>query len=105
VVERTPRARRDEEGGLLSDERTLERLYTLTLKSFSDQPLRVELIENIPISEVDDIKVALHPQISKGSEVNPDTGFLSWKVKVPAMGEVERLFGYRVSLPEGWKVR
>ena len=105
LVTREPLKRTDEEGGLLDDEQTLSRSYQLTLKSFADEALKVELLENVPISESRDIKVALDPKTSKGYTLDGETGFLSWQVKLPAMAEEQRRFGYIVKLPDDWKVR
>lgn len=105
LVTREPLKRTDEEGGLLDDEQTLSRSYQLTLKSFAEEALKVELLENVPISERRDIKVALDPKTSKGYTLDGETGFLSWQVKLPAMAEERRRFGYLVKLPDDWKVR
>ncbi|MCA9548366.1 MAG: DUF4139 domain-containing protein, partial [Myxococcales bacterium] len=91
--------------GFLSSTRTLPRELAFTLKSRTRTAATVELRENIPVSKVDDIKVKLDKeQTTKGYALDSLTGLLTWPVKLSGNGEAEVKLGYRIELPEDWKI-
>lgn len=95
---------KDESAGLLSSDRTMMRRFKILVKSVHDKQLKVEVLDNIPISEVSDLKVKLDKkQTTKGFKLDPVTGFVRWELKVKPVEERRLDFVYQLTLPEDWK--
>ena len=95
---------KDESAGLLSSDRTMMRRFKILVKSVYDKPLKVEVLDNIPISEVSDLKVKLDKkQTTEGFKLDPVTGFVRWELKVKPAEERRLDFVYQLTLPEDWK--
>jgi hypothetical protein len=74
------------------------------VKSVHDKRLKVEVLDNIPISEVSELKVKLDKkQTTEGFKLDPMTGFVRWELKVKPFEEQRLDFVYQLTLPEDWK--
>ncbi len=60
--------------------------YDIELKSFKESEEEVVIKENIPVSELKEVKVKLKDETTKGYEFDEKEGIVSWKVKV-SMGD------------------
>jgi uncharacterized protein (TIGR02231 family) len=60
--------------------------YDIELKSFKENEEEVVIKENIPVSELKEVKVKLKDETTKGYELDEKEGIVSWKVKV-SMGD------------------
>jgi len=95
---------KDESAGLLSSDRTMMRRFKILVKSVHDKRLKVEVLDNIPISEVSELKVKLDKkQTTEGFKLDPMTGFVRWELKVKPFEERRLDFVYQLTLPEDWK--
>ncbi|MCA9561076.1 MAG: DUF4139 domain-containing protein, partial [Myxococcales bacterium] len=96
---------RTREPGFLSSTRTLPRAYALTVRSTAAAPATIEVQENIPVSKVDAVKVELSKKTTTdGYALDPLTGLLTWPVEVRPGGDATVKVGYRIQLPDDWKV-
>ncbi len=75
----------------------------ISVRNSKDQPIEIEVLDQVPVSEHEDIKVSLKE--SSGAQYNRQTGMLTWKLQLGA-GAAETLrFVYEVEYPEGKKIR
>ena len=105
-VERILEQEKDKEAGLLENDQSLVRLFKINLRSSSKKTQRVEVVDNIPVSEIEDVLVKLNKKkTTKGYKLTPKTGFITWDISLKPLAKEEVLFGYTVKLPEDWKIR
>jgi uncharacterized protein (TIGR02231 family) len=96
---------RTREPGFLSSTRTLPRAYAMKVRSSGGRPVVVELRDQLPVSKSDDVKVSIDTErTTPGFQHDKLTGRLTWPVTVPASGEGEVKLGYRIKLPDDWKL-
>jgi len=98
--------RNESSSGLLTSTKTDEREYKITVKNGHDSEMNVVVEDQIPVSEVDGIKVELLPDAAVPSEQNvrDHRGVLAWKFLAAAGESREINFGWRVSRPAEKKV-
>ncbi len=93
-VDRKPR--------LLGSKRTLTHAYRIELTNRSDEPRTVILVENIPVSQRDEIEVEI------GRDTRPDErdddGFLRWQVALEPGQRREIDFAFSISYPKDWSL-
>lgn len=96
---------RTREPGFLGSTRTLPRAYALIVRSTAGAPATIEVQENIPVSKVAEVKVELSKKTTTaGYALDPLTGLLTWPVEVKPGGDATVKVGYRIQLPDDWKV-
>ena len=77
----------EREKGLFGSARRFKYGYRLTLGAYGKQASsEVELIEQIPVSEMDDVRVTVDPNTAPGYELAAQDGRLTWKLR-PTPGE------------------
>ena len=88
--------------GLLRRQQKLERGYRITLNNRHDRALSVTVLDRLPVSRDERIKVELSPASTVPAERDVDgrLGVLAWTTELKAGGEDEIRFGYVVSWPE-----
>ena len=97
---------KDKEVGLLEGRKSLLRRFKIKLKSSSKETQRIELTENLPVSEVEDIRVTLNKtKTSTGFKYQPQTGLLTWDLKLKPLKSRELTFAYEVNVPKSWQVK
>ncbi|MFP2925462.1 mucoidy inhibitor MuiA family protein, partial [Pyxidicoccus sp. 3LG] len=72
--------------GLFNDKQRFRYAYRFQLTNLRSRPEKVELSEHIPVSELDDVKVALEPGSTAGHTLAAQDGIVTWKVAL-APGE------------------
>jgi uncharacterized protein (TIGR02231 family) len=96
-VDRTP--------GFLQRTRRFERAYRIELVSAATGPVTVEVRENVPVSRMDDVRVALEEKkTTAGYTLDEERGILSWEVSIPAGATAEVDVGFTVRLPDHWEL-
>jgi uncharacterized protein (TIGR02231 family) len=91
--------------GLLSSTVKLPRLYAITVHNRTRSKATVEVRESIPVSKIDDVKVVvLKKKTTKGFEHDAVRGMMTWSTTVKANSQQEVTLGYRINLPEDWKM-
>lgn len=92
----------DRKPRLLGSKRTLTHAYRIELTNRTDGPRTVTLVENIPVSQRDEIQVDL------GKDTRPDErdddGFLRWQVPLDPGQKKEIPFGFSISYPKDWSL-
>ncbi|MBI5543100.1 MAG: mucoidy inhibitor MuiA family protein [Deltaproteobacteria bacterium] len=68
--------------GVLGNTRKLTYAYKIELASYAAKPTEVTLQEQVPVSQMDDVKVVIDPKTTPGYELAKEEGFLTWKVSV-----------------------
>lgn len=88
--------------GVLGRARRHRFAYRLEVQSFLGRAEEVELSEHVPVSEIDDVKVALDPRTSGGYELKAADGIVTWRVSLRA-GEQRNLeLRYAVDVPASY---
>ncbi|HEY9722361.1 MAG TPA: mucoidy inhibitor MuiA family protein [Oscillatoriaceae cyanobacterium] len=96
-VERKRLKKNTGEGGLLKKERFAEYRYELVLTSYKQAPQSVVVIEPVPQSTQEDIRVKLGEMNVAAKQDEP--GQLSWEVQVVPREPQKLTWGYRVEYP------
>jgi uncharacterized protein (TIGR02231 family) len=88
------------ETGLISSSKTDSRSYRLTVKSMHERAIALSIVDQIPVSENQEIKVDLTSKTAPTKQnVDDKRGVLSWETKLEPDQEQVVEFGYRVSWP------
>jgi len=97
---------RDRDPSFLSSTKHLVRAYHTTLTSHARGRENVEVRENIPVSQIDDVKVELSAkQTTPGYALDARRGFLTWTIAVNSGEERAVDLAYTIHLPDAWQVR
>jgi len=90
------------DSGLFNSARRYHYDYRFELANHRPGEQVVELSEHIPVSELEDVTVALEEKTTAGYELKPADGLVTWKVKL-APGETKTLeLIYRVDVPASY---
>lgn len=88
--------------GLFSGTRRHNYAYRFELQSFLDRPEQIEIAEHIPVSELSDIKVELHPSTSPGFALAAQDGIVRWRIPLRP-GEARTVsLAYFVDVPSSY---
>ncbi|MDG1572881.1 mucoidy inhibitor MuiA family protein [Robiginitalea sp. M366] len=79
--------------------RVLDRTYTLELKNNGTQPVRVRLLDRIPISQNKEIRVT--DQETGNAAYDKEKGILEWVLELAPRQQDVRQFGFQVRYPRG----
>jgi uncharacterized protein (TIGR02231 family) len=78
------------------------RAWEISVRNTKDRPIYIEVMDQIPVSQNEDIKVSL--KRASGANVDSQTGMLTWQFQLGA-GEVRNLqFEFEVEYPRGKQV-
>ena len=93
------------ESGIISASKTDTRNYRITVKSMHERPIAVTVLDQIPVSQNNDIKVELLGKTAPTKRnVDDKRGVLAWEMKVAPDEEKVVEFGYRTTWPAAKKV-
>ena len=87
--------------GIISSAKTDEREYKITVRSGHERPIRVTIEDQVPASEIEDIKVEILPVTTPPTErdVRDRRGVLAWSFDA-APGETREIkLGWRLRWP------
>jgi uncharacterized protein (TIGR02231 family) len=94
--------------GVFSKDTVHERAYRITLKNHRDRPVDVRLLDQVPVSHDEELKVeitensvALAKLPPREEETNKARGVLEWRLGVGAKQETDLRFAWRVAHPRG----
>lgn len=85
-------------GGKISQSRG----YRINVRNRKDQPVRLVVKEQIPVSADDDITVKA--DLSAGAQLDPETGIVSWELALPPRGEAGVSLEYTVKAPRSSRI-
>jgi uncharacterized protein (TIGR02231 family) len=94
------------EAGLITSSKTDQRSYRVTVKNTHERAIALTILDQIPVSQNQDIKVELIGKTAP-SRRDPDEkrGVLAWDAKLEPGEERQVEFGYRVTWPAGKNVK
>jgi uncharacterized protein (TIGR02231 family) len=90
--------------GSFGSKKKLLHRYVIQVGNWTRRWQTIRVVENVPVSQVSDIKVALSADTTKPTTWNKTDGILTWEVKVPARGKKKLILDYTVSLPKSYVV-
>jgi uncharacterized protein (TIGR02231 family) len=93
--------KQESQTGIISSAKVDEREFKITLRNGHDAPVHVALEDQIPVSEIDDVKVELLPVTTPPSErdVKDRRGVLAWNFDAAPGESREIKLGWRVRWP------
>ena len=92
----------DREPRLLGSKRSLSHAFRVELTNRTGEPRTVTLVENIPVSQREEIQVELARDTLP--DERDDDGFLRWNVALEPGERREIPFGFSVSYPKDWNL-
>lgn len=101
-VERTVVDELVKEQGLFGGKQRFRYAYRLDLANYRPGPEEIEVTEQLPVSELEDVKVALEEKTTPGHEVNAAEGFISWRVKLAPAEKRSLELAFHVDVPSGY---
>jgi len=95
----------DKDPRFLSSTKKMIRGFRVELANRSARSQTIEVRENIPVSKIEDVHVAIDERTTKGYALDEHQGFLTWQVPLAsgASGQVD--LAYTIALPDDWKVQ
>ena len=79
--------------------------YDIELKSFKDKSELVSIKENIPVSELKEVKVRLKDKTTKGYELDEKEGIVEWKVNINTGEKKHFLLYYEIEAPKSFNLK
>jgi Tfp pilus assembly protein PilZ len=77
-------------------------MYEVAVRNNRDVPIRIEVFDQVPISNSNDISVTAD-ELS-GSEKNIETGEVVWNMSIAPAGVQSKQLGYTVKYPKNMNV-
>src|SRR5262249_28540112 len=105
-VARTLLRKNESSSGLISTTRIDEREFKITVRNGHDAPIRVMVEDQLPVSEIEDVKIETLPSTTSPTERDTRNrrGVLAWSFTAAA-GELKEInFGWRVRWPDGKQI-
>jgi uncharacterized protein (TIGR02231 family) len=88
------------EKGMISSSKTDTRAFKVTVKNMHERAITLAILDHIPVSQQQDIKVVLTGRTPPTKlDVNDKRGVLTWETKLEADQEQIIEFGYQVTWP------
>lgn len=101
-VKRVPLEELKREAGLFNSKVRFTYGYRIELANYSKQAREVEVWEGLPVSELDDVSVAVGEKTTSGYQMNPADGIAKWKVKLGAQAKQNVELAYKVDVPSSY---
>jgi hypothetical protein len=90
------------ESGLLSKHEISEYTVTIEVANPGRQPLRLRVLDQVPVTDDKDLEVKLIRTTPAVTERDPVKGKLEWQLTVPASGKATVSFVYTLDRPKGY---
>jgi uncharacterized protein (TIGR02231 family) len=101
-VKRTTVEEVHREEGLLGGMRHHRYQYVIDVGNYLANAQDVQITEQIPVSELDDVKVVIDPRTTGGYRLDRDDGLLTWRLKL-APGQKRQLrLAFRIEVPASY---
>ena len=101
-VKRTVVAEVQRVEGLLGGQRHHRYEYKLEVANYLGRPEELELTEQVPVSELDDVKVVIDPRTTAGYGQSRDDGLLTWTLKLAPGQKRELALVFRIEAPSSY---
>lgn len=98
--------RKTGEVGLLSSSTTDTRTFKITIKNGHARPISIRVLDQLPVSANDEIKVEMLTTSNKPTEIDLDNkrGVYAWDLQLEPQAESSINFGYLVSWPKDKRI-
>jgi uncharacterized protein (TIGR02231 family) len=105
-VVRTMLRKNESSSGLISTTKIDEREFKMTVRNGHDAPIRVMVEDQLPVSEIEDVKVEVLPSTTPPTERDTRNrrGVLAWGFTAGPSELKEITFGWRVRWPDGKQI-
>ena len=101
-VKRTVNEELKRDTGLFNGNKRFTYAYTFEVANYGKAPIDVALSEHLPVSEMNDILVAVGEKTTAGYQLDHQDGIAKWKVSLKA-GEKKKVdFAFRVDVPSSY---
>ena len=106
IVERIETDKKEGETGLISASKTDQRNSVTTIKNLHDFPMQVKIVDRLPVSNHEDIKVRMLAGSTIPAETDEDEkrGIVNWVFDLEEGAEEKIKFGYTVSWPKAMEI-
>ena len=95
----------DKKAGVFSSTKHILRSFRTTITNRSGGTEAVELRENIPVSQIDDVKVeVMSKETTPGYQLDARRGFMTWSVPLKSGEWRYTDISYAIHLPDAWQV-
>jgi uncharacterized protein (TIGR02231 family) len=104
-VERKVVDQKERAAAFLSSTKHIVYAYRLVLANRARSAETVELRENIPVSQIDEVKVELIGKLTTaGYQWDARRGFVTWPVRLDSGQSRDTDLAYAIALPDSWQV-
>jgi uncharacterized protein (TIGR02231 family) len=101
-VKRTTVEELHRDKGLLGGVRHHRYEYTVEVGNYLGRPQEVEITEQVPVSELDDVKVVIDAKTTTGYRLGKDDGLLVWRLKLAAGEKRQLRLAFRIEAPDSY---
>lgn len=88
--------------GLFQDKLRFRYGYAFELANYAKGPVEVQLVDQLPVPEVDDVLVSVGDATTPGYERNKADGRVTWKVKLAPQEKKPLRFDFLVDVPKSY---
>ena len=92
-----------ERGFLVNKRRRAEYSYKIALQNQKDVPVRLEVVEPVPVSRREDVVISLSGA-AKTHVREGEPGAVTWAITLPPGGRKEIVWGYAVEWPQDLRI-
>ncbi len=105
-VKRAEVKRLSGEEGIITTSNVDTRAYDINVKNLHDFAIPVQVLDQLPVSTVEDITVEVLPSMTQPSikDFEKKPGVLAWNFDLEAKGEKLIKHGFKITMPEDMKV-
>jgi len=83
--------------------RSVDTLVKIYVSNLTDQPRAITVTERIPVSEVDEVKIEVLDESTKGSPTIDNKGFCTWVISLSAQARTTLQLRWRLRVAPGVK--
>ncbi|GMU63650.1 MAG: hypothetical protein AMXMBFR34_54130 [Myxococcaceae bacterium] len=91
------------DAGLFNDRKRFTYSYRFEVANYSKAPVEVSLAESLPVSELDDISVAVTEKTTAGYALAKDDGIARWKVPLRPGEKKDVNLSFKVEVPSSYE--
>jgi uncharacterized protein (TIGR02231 family) len=92
-------------GGLLSKTEKQSFVYRTTVENYTQKPITIKVVEQVPVSQQGEIKVTVTKVEPKFLEEDKDKGTYTWKPTIETKGKFTIDYEFTVEYPAGRRVQ
>lgn len=106
IVERVESDKKEGETGLISTTKVDQRSTITTVKNLHDFSMPIKIVDRLPVSNHEDIKVRMLSGSTQPTELNEEDkrGIVNWRLDLAPGAEEKIQFGYTVSWPKAMEI-